>query len=201
MIDPEASCWRVPHKTRRKTGRPARVVPLTPEMLALSLRLAAAQLEGPIFRNTEGKPWNRNSVRCRFRNLRRRFDREADARQARGEPAGLRLGGEATAYSYRHRFGTDAVLAGQQTKLVAEAMGHVDGRELERRYAAHVAAEAGALGAVARAVRPAGAATTRDSSSAPAPTPAASASGEPGASPAPPAPAPPGRGRRRHPRS
>jgi integrase len=198
MLDRDAACWRVPHKTRRKTGRPLRVVPLSPELLARCVELAAAYPEGPLFRNTKGGPWTNNAVRCRFRRLRARFDRAADARRARGEPEGLRLKGEATAYSYRHRFGTDAVRAGLQTKLIAEVMGHADGRELERRYADHLAEDVAALETVTRAVRPGAPAAGRGDSSAAASTAAA---GPAAAMAAPPSggPGPRRRGRRRGP--
>ena len=38
----------------------------------LTRRLMQEHPEGPLFRNEDGKPWNRNAVRCRFRRVRDR---------------------------------------------------------------------------------------------------------------------------------
>jgi integrase len=70
-VNLELGVWTLTkHKTMKKTGRP-RVVYLTPTMVELTRRLKDTYPDGPLFRNHRGKtPWNRNSVRLRFRRLR-----------------------------------------------------------------------------------------------------------------------------------
>ncbi len=80
------------HKTAKKTGKP-RVVYLCPEAVELTRELAFQHPEGPLFRNSQGKPWTANAVRIRFRNLRKKHP----------ELKGI------VAYSYRSSFATDAL--------------------------------------------------------------------------------------------
>jgi hypothetical protein len=56
------------HNTKKKTGQD-RLVYLTPAMLELTRKLMELYPTGPLFRNSRGKPWTRNAIRCRFRNL------------------------------------------------------------------------------------------------------------------------------------
>lgn len=95
------------HKTVKKTGRP-RVVYLPPAGVELARELVAARPEGPLFLNSRGRPWTRNAVRIRFRNLRKKF------------PA---LKG-VIAYAYRHSFVTTALENGVGIAQVAEMLGH-----------------------------------------------------------------------------
>jgi integrase len=95
------------HKTVKKTGRP-RVVYLPPAAVDLSRELVASRPEGPLFLNSRGRPWTRNAVRIRFRNLRKKF------------PA---LKG-VIAYAYRHSFATTALENGVGIAQVAEMLGH-----------------------------------------------------------------------------
>jgi len=100
------------HKTDR-TGD-ARIVYLTPAIQELTKRLIAENPEGPLFRTWHRKdgvtrgPWTIDSVRCRFRNLRRKHP----------ELAGV------TAYVLRHTFTTDALLNGVPGPLVSSLLGH-----------------------------------------------------------------------------
>jgi integrase len=178
---------RTGNKTGWRTGEAVRVLRMTPEVTAIVARLCAEHPEGPIFRNTRGGPWNRNAIRCCFRRLRKAFESRAD---------GMRLGPEATAYSYRHRYGTDGVLKGVHVKLLAELMGHVDGRELMGRYAAHVREAHDALADAAAAIRPPGGSSASSAAPPAAPGGPSAAAGRPAPSPA---PAPPARGSRRRP--
>ena len=98
-VDPAAGTWTLKkHKTARKTGKP-RVVYLPPEAVELTRELTAVNPTGPLFLNSRGKPWTRNAVRIRFRNLRKKFP----------ELAGI------VAYSYRSSFATDALESGVPT--------------------------------------------------------------------------------------
>ncbi len=94
------------HKTATKTGED-RIVVLTPEMVALTERLMAKHPEGPLFRNEDGNPWSTNSIRCRFRRVRKTL--------------GL---GNVVAYLYRHAAATDLLEAGTGVAQVAEILGH-----------------------------------------------------------------------------
>jgi integrase len=95
------------HKTEHATGEP-RVVILTPEMLALTKRLMVMHPDGPLFRDRDGNAWNRNSIRCRFRRVRKK----------------LKLGGDLVAYLYRHAVCTDLLESGTGIAQAAELLGH-----------------------------------------------------------------------------
>jgi integrase len=104
----DAALWVLPvHKTRKKTGKP-RVVYLTPAMVELTRKLAGRHPDGPLFRNSRGKPWTRNALRCRFRQLRRKLPHLKGV----------------VCYTYRHSFVTDALEQGVGVAQVAKLLGH-----------------------------------------------------------------------------
>lgn len=105
------------HKTEHHTGAP-RVVLLTPEMTELTRRLVERHPEGPLFRNEKGMPWNRNSIRCRFRRLREK----------------LKLGKDVVAYLYRHAVCTDLLESGTGIAQAAELLGHRGTEMIMRHY-------------------------------------------------------------------
>ncbi len=105
------------HKTAGKTGKP-RTVYLTDAMVTLSKELIARNPAGPLFLNSRKRPWNINSVRCRFRTLRARF------------PAF----GHFTAYSYRRAYVTAALERGVDVVQVAELVGHAGTDMIMRHY-------------------------------------------------------------------
>jgi integrase len=105
------------HKTAKKTGRP-RIVYLCPEALELTRELVARHPEGPLFRNSRGKPWTRNAVRIRFRNLRKKHPTLKGV----------------IAYAYRHSFTTNALENGVGVAQVAELLGHTDTQMVMRHY-------------------------------------------------------------------
>ncbi len=77
-FDRQQNIWvLMSHKTATKTGKP-RVIYLTEDMVKLTERLATAHPTGPLFLNSDGKPWNKNSIRCRFRRLRSKLDLSDD---------------------------------------------------------------------------------------------------------------------------
>ena len=107
-VDLTAGLWVLPeHKTKKKTGKP-RLVYLTPAMLELTRKLMERHPTGRLFRNSRGKPWTRNAIRCRFRNLRAKLP------QLKG----------VVSYTYRHSFVTDALENGVGVAQVAELLGH-----------------------------------------------------------------------------
>ncbi len=70
-------------KSESKMKRIARVVYLTDDALAITERLMLAHPDGPIFRNTNGKPWTTEAVNCGFLALQMRMGKEEMRR--RGE--------------------------------------------------------------------------------------------------------------------
>jgi integrase len=113
-------------KTTTTTGEP-RVIVLTGKMLEVCKRLAKEHPSGVLFRNSKGDPWNRNSVRCRFRRLREK----------------LNLSG-ITAYTYRHSFATDGLEKGATLAGIAALMGHSDLKMVSEHYN-HLAERVGHL--------------------------------------------------------
>ena len=115
------------HKTARKTGRD-RVVPLTRPVVRL---LARRRLERPddahVFTNAYGSPWTRCSLSLRLQRARKRTGLPADAK----------------IYGLRHRFGTDAIVAGVDIKTLAVLMGHTSTKMTE--HYLHLASHPGYL--------------------------------------------------------
>ncbi len=105
------------HKTESKTGE-TRIIILTAEMLNLTERLMLTHPCGPLFRNEDGGAWNRNSIRCRFRRVRKK----------------LKLGGDLVAYLYRHAVCTDLLESGAGIAQAAEILGHKGTEMIMRHY-------------------------------------------------------------------
>lgn len=107
------------HKTERQLDEPEpRTIALDPEM-AIALRAwfgNGRDANGHVFLNTKGQPWNRRSFAGAFRKLRRRIG----------------LAEDLTPYCFRHRFGTQAILAGMSDRETGDLMGHKDPRTTRR---------------------------------------------------------------------
>jgi integrase len=118
MVDLRTGVWNLAdHKTVGKTGEP-RVIILTPPMVELTQKLIMANPEGPLFRNEDGNPWNRNSIRCRFRRVREK----------------LKLGNDVVAYLYRHAVCTDLLEAGVGLVQTCEILGHKGTEMIMKHY-------------------------------------------------------------------
>jgi integrase len=100
-----------------KGRKRSRVVWLPDEARAIIARLVKQYPEGKLFRNARGKPWDRNSVRCRFRRLKDILKMPW-----------------LTATTLRHSFAHHRLTSGQDSHVVSKLMGHVDGRMIETRY-------------------------------------------------------------------
>jgi integrase len=117
-VDLRTGVWVLDeHKTEHATGEP-RVVILTPPMIELTRRLMALRPVGPLFLNEDGRPWNRNAIRCRFRRVRKK----------------LGLGGDLVAYLYRHAVATDLLESGTGLAQAAEILGHRNTEMIMRHY-------------------------------------------------------------------
>lgn len=128
-VDADAGVAWVLDKIRHKTGRERRMVPLVGEALDIARRLAAEHPEGPIFRNTRGRPWTPNAIGLVVRK----------AFKAKGVPPG----GWASPYSLRHRTLTDLAGAApiHHVQVIA---GHLDPATTYRNYV-HAPEEADVL--------------------------------------------------------
>jgi integrase len=111
------------HKTAYKGGN--RVLYFTPEAMAVLGRQRAKYQSGYLFRSATGKRFTDKLVV-------RRMARCVSA-------AGVRK--VITAYSYRHTFIHDRMLAGKSSSVVAKLVGHADSKLIDRVYG-HVGADA-----------------------------------------------------------
>lgn len=107
---------------RGDTSRP-RVLLVSRRLGRLILRLGKTQTDrqGVIFKNSRGKAWTRNAVRCLLRRLRRRLQLASDAR-----------GENVTAYTVRHSLATWAAALGVVDRTLADLLGHVETRTTTR---------------------------------------------------------------------
>jgi integrase len=96
-----------------KGKRFPRVIYLTPQALAIVRRLALSYPEGKLFRDSRGRPWTRNALRCRFR--RQRIHRRVK----------LKIPGICCT-AIRHSYATNALRAGVDPVTLSVLMGHAD---------------------------------------------------------------------------
>ncbi len=102
---------------KSKGKKRSRAIVVPDDMLPLVKQLIAENPAGPIFRNRRGVPWNRNSIRCRFRLLKRKLKMPT-----------------LTATTLRHSYAHHRLTSGQDSLTVAKLLGHVDTRMLATRY-------------------------------------------------------------------
>jgi site-specific recombinase XerD len=105
------------HKTRGKTKRPL-VVYLPPCLQTLSRILVAKRPTGPLFLNSKGRPWTKDTVALAIRRKRR----------------DLGLPESVIAYAYRHTFATESLVAGASLAETAQLLGHKDTRMVGQVY-------------------------------------------------------------------
>ena len=98
---------RIP-KELAKGKRKERRVPLDDVVLAILKPLALKYPEGPLLRNTRGRPWTKDAVNCRFQRLKEKLPYRA------------------TAYAMRHTFINEALRNGASETALAEVCGHED---------------------------------------------------------------------------
>jgi integrase len=106
-----------------------RVIYANPTVAALINRLAAKFPKGPLFRNSNGDPWNTSTVRSKFRRIVKRKGKTKvyGLAEKMGIP-GL------CATTFRHSFCTNALKRGLDTTTVAQLMGHRDATMVARVY-------------------------------------------------------------------
>ena len=114
-VDLAGSRWVFPGSESKGKKIP-RVVYLTPTALEITKRLMEQLPSGPLFRNTDGKPWTPDSTNCRFQHVRRK------------------LGVKYSLYSLRHSFAQHALIRGVDCITVATLLGHADPTTLTKVY-------------------------------------------------------------------
>ncbi|MCA9049837.1 MAG: tyrosine-type recombinase/integrase [Planctomycetaceae bacterium] len=129
-----------------------RLILLTPNAVTIVKRLCTAHPQGPIFRNSDGHPWIKNSVNCRFRRIRDKLKK-----------SGMPIDG-LCATAFRHGFATEALKQGVDPVTLSILMGHRDATQVARTYQ-HLAADAKHLNAALTAFRGQGDETTDGESS------------------------------------
>ena len=132
--------WVMKSKDFAVTGKPRHICRLTAEMCITTLTAGLCEKypDGPLFRNTRGRPWTHNAIRIRFRNLRKKL----------GLPE---VGIVATAM--RHTWVTDALEAGIPIATVSELAGHRSTRMVEQVYSKLSERTAPLRAAAAKAVK------------------------------------------------
>ncbi len=100
-----------------KGKRRSCVVYLPPIALQIVKRLASQFPEGKLFRTRARVPWDRNSLRCRFRSLKKTM-----------------MMPKLCATTLRHSWAHHRLESGQDTLIVSKLMNHVDSRMLATRY-------------------------------------------------------------------
>lgn len=108
---------------RRRDRSSTRIIPISPRLGRLLVRLIdrGAAVDEPIFRNSRGRPWSCNAVRCRLRRLRDRLHLGTDRR-----------GERVVAYTLRHTGATAAARAGLRDWTLAAVLGHASTRTTDR---------------------------------------------------------------------
>lgn len=103
--------------SQAKGKKNERVIFLPDDALEICRRLIEKHPEGPIFRNTRGQAWTKDSINCRFKRLREKLDSPM------------------CAYAIRHSFATEGLKRGMDSLTLAQLMGHSDSSMLSRHYA------------------------------------------------------------------
>ena len=118
-VNLQIGAWVMPGKTTSRTGN-LRVIYMTPRLAEITERQMVRHPEGPIFRNADGNPWNRQAVNCRFRRKRNR----------KNDP----IPRDITAYLYRGTWTTDALENEVPVATVAELLGHTGTAMVMKHY-------------------------------------------------------------------
>jgi integrase len=114
-VDLQNARWVFPPK-EEKMGRVPRVVYLTETALEITTRLKLQHPEGPILRNTCGRPWTPDAVNCRFTTLERK------------------IGKRYCLYLFRHTWMNRLLTSGVDALTVAVLAGHSDPSTLAKTY-------------------------------------------------------------------
>ncbi len=114
-FDEVHSRWVFPPGEAKVKSRP-RIIYLPPSIVEMTLRLAAEFPDGPLFRNTRGRPWNAYALNCAFQRL---------------QP---KIGRKVCLYMFRHSFATRKLEAGVDPLTLAILLGHANPAMLSTTY-------------------------------------------------------------------
>jgi integrase len=114
-VDLDNSRWVFKIK-ESKGKRQTRSVYLSEQAMEVTRRLMEKHPTGKLFKNEDGEPWKKNAVNCRF---------------VRKKKA---LGKKLCLYHLRHSFAQRMLLAGVDSLVVSQLLGHRDGAMLARVY-------------------------------------------------------------------
>lgn len=114
-VDLNNSRWVFPRDEAKGKKRP-RIVYLSEAAEAITRTLIERHPEGPLFRNTNGQPWSKDAINCRFVRLKPKLKRKH------------------CLYHFRHSFATRMLQSGMDPLTVAELLGHSDPSMLARVY-------------------------------------------------------------------
>jgi len=114
-VDLDQTRWVFP-PSEAKMGRLPRIVYLTEPALDTTRRLILTHPEGPLFRNTRGRPWTPDAVNCRFTTLKKK------------------LGKRYCLYLFRHTWMNRLLKSGVDALTVAILAGHADPSMLAKTY-------------------------------------------------------------------
>ena len=119
FVDCKNSRWVFPVNKSKGKKKP-RIVYLNDKALAITKRRMMQFPDGPIFRNTHGNPWNKDSVGCRFLRLKKH------------------LGRRYYLYLFRHSWAYHRLVGGEGVQLdpltVAVLLGHQNPSVLATTY-------------------------------------------------------------------
>ncbi len=117
FVDTKNARWVFPVRKSKGKKRP-RIVYLSDRALDITSRQMHAFPEGPIFRNTHGRPWTKDAVGCRFSRLEKHVGRRY------------------CLYLFRHAFANRMLEAGLDSLSVALLLGHANPAMLSTTYQA-----------------------------------------------------------------
>lgn len=102
---------------KSKGRKRSRVVYLPPRAVEIISRRCEEFPSGPIFRNTRGEPWSKNSIKCAFQRLRKKLGWK-----------------QLNLTMLRHSWCHQRLISGTDPVLVATLMGHSDLSMITKRY-------------------------------------------------------------------
>ncbi len=114
-VDLANARWVFPPR-EEKMGRVPRVIYLTEKAVEITRRRMLKYPEGPLFRNTDGRPWQTDAVNCRFATIEKK------------------LGKRYCLYALRHTWMNRLLTTGVDALTVAVLAGHSDPSTLARTY-------------------------------------------------------------------
>ncbi|WDQ16488.1 tyrosine-type recombinase/integrase [Rhodopirellula sp. P2] len=117
-----------------KGAKRERVIYLTEKAIEICRDRVDKFPEGPVMRNRRRRLWTKDAINCRFRRLRKKLGRKANA------------------YAIRHSYANNGLIDGMDSLTLSQLMGHADISTLAKNYA-HLASNPQYLREQARKLR------------------------------------------------